>query len=122
MRGVAKSSDKRTINPDMTHIESFNPNRDAGHPGDHYIVTTEAHQVILEVRKVGPETKGYHLAFVAAEPPITESDFYVGEIIVNDDEVIRGETFRLNAPFPILAETAFLALDIRAVIPTTVSK
>lgn len=106
----------------MTPIESLDPNRFASTPGDRFIVKTETHDVTVEVRRVGPETKGYHLAFVSSEPPIAESDFYEGEIIVNHDEIVKGEMFELNTLFPILTKTAFLALDIQPVTVATTSK
>lgn len=106
----------------MTSLEQLNPNLHAGQPGDRYMVTTEAHDVVVEVRKVGPQTKGYLLSFVSAEPPVTEGLFYEGEILVKDNEIVSGKDFELQTLFPILTQTAFKALDIQLIESPIVSQ
>jgi hypothetical protein len=99
--------------------ERIAPNRDGAKIGDTYVVTTEAHDITLRVRPTGPQTRGYIIAFVSAEPPITESTHYESEVIVKDHEVTVGERFELSTLFPILTQTAFQAMKINAVPNST---
>jgi len=100
-------------------IERISPNRDPATAGDTYAVTTEEHEITLRVRPNGPQTRGFMIAFVSAEPPITESRYYESEVMVKDHEVVVGEAFELSTMFPILSKTAFKALGITALTPAS---
>ena len=102
-------------------LERLAPNIDAMIPGDRYVVRTEeCHDLTLEVRRNGPYTAGYFVAFAGAEPPITETLFFPGEIFVKDDMVIAGKEFVLSSLNPLLSRSVFRALEINLVEPTGV--
>lgn len=100
-------------------LERIAPNRDSAKIGDTYVVTTEAHDITLRVHPTGPQTPGYIISFVSAEPPITESTYYEYEVSVKDHEVNVGEQFELSTFFPILLKTAFRAIEINSVPDST---
>ena len=90
-------------------------------PGDRYDVRTEeCHDLTFEVRRNGPYTAGYFIAFVEAEPPITETLFFPGEIFVEGDVVIVEKEFVLSCMNPLLSRSAFKALEINLLEPTEV--
>jgi hypothetical protein len=93
-------------------LERLAPNSDDTTPGDRFIVTTEAHELTIEVRRNGPHTAGYFIAFVDAEPSLTETIFFPGEIFVVGDEVRVGEEFALSTLLPLLSQWAFRAIAI----------
>lgn len=96
-------------------LERLAPNLASMTPDTQYVVTTEEHELTLEVRRNGPQTKGYFIGFVASDPPITEAIFFPGEIFVKNDVVIIGEVFELSALLPLLSKSAFRAIGIKAV-------
>ena len=100
-------------------VERINPNVDPAVNGDSYVVTTDEHEITLKVRPNGPQTRGFMIAFVSAEPPITESRYCESEVMVKNHEVVVGENFELSTMFPILSKTAFRALGIRALSTTS---
>jgi hypothetical protein len=99
--------------------ERITPNLDPAKAGDTYVVKTEAHDITLRVRPTGPQTPGFIISFISAEPPITESSHYESEVIVKDHEVKLGEQFELSTLFPILSKTAFEAIKITAIPDAT---
>ena len=102
-------------------LERLAPNSDDLTHGDRYVVSTEeCHDLTLEVRRNGPYTDGYLIAFVEAEPPITETLIFPGEIFVEGDVVIAGEKFVLSCMNPLLSRSAFKALEINLLEPTEV--
>lgn len=100
----------------MPGLSRINPNLDPAVAGAMYAIKTEVHDMTVEVRPVGPQTKGFLLSFVRSEPPITEAPYYPTEIYVKDNEVKVGETFELSTMFPILSQTAFKAVEIMPVV------
>jgi hypothetical protein len=102
-------------------LERLAPNSDAMTAGDRYVVRTEeCCDVTLEVRRNGPYTSGYFIAFAGAEPPVTETLFFPGEIFVKDDEVTAGKKFVLSSLNPLLSRSVFRALEINLIEPTEV--
>lgn len=95
-------------------LERLSPNLDPITAGERFNVVTQEHMMTLEIRRNGPHTSGHYIAFVAAEPPITEAPFFPGEISVKEDEVISGKVFELSSVLPLFSRAAFRAIEITA--------
>ena len=97
----------------MKDLDHLTPNIDGATPGERFVIETESHKIIVEARPNGPYTKGFYLGFAGAEPPLTQSAVETSEVWIKDNAITVGEKFEFSYMYPLLTQTAFIALGIK---------
>lgn len=85
-----------------------------------FVETEDGHDMIFKMYPKGPSQADYLISLVYSEPPISGNNLMEKEVYVKNDVMKKGETFQLDSAFPILAQTAFVALSIQADVETIV--